>query len=332
MKIPHLHIRILRQLILILSISAAANAWSQQFNVLSFRELPNDVSAFINPIRDLNDEDCGLLKIIANPDFVFSTPLGIVKRIDKTGEIWLYLPHGSKKITIKHSDWGVLRDYEFPSKLESHKTYEITLNYPQPAPPALANVEKIVTTVRDTLVVTRVDTIVVKPVKTEIPLKADIILGAGVGGKVPYCYGSIMAVVMKRHGVFIRISSNGTSPGDVQANCNRHGIVDGHERFYSGKTRRSLFMIGGGVIHRISSSVAIFEGLGYADTSLDWQLAPSEGGGYVRNTYFSNKGVTVEAGILLRLGRIDISASILTLKGIDWYGSVGIGFNFGKKL
>ena len=43
----------------------------------------------------------------------FSTPLGIVKRIDKVGEIWLYVPRGTRKITIKHPQLGVLRDYAF---------------------------------------------------------------------------------------------------------------------------------------------------------------------------------------------------------------------------
>lgn len=64
--------------------------------------MPNDVSAFITPVRDLNDEPCALVKVEAPSDFAFSTPLGIVSRKDKVGEIWLYLPKGSKLLTIKH--------------------------------------------------------------------------------------------------------------------------------------------------------------------------------------------------------------------------------------
>ena len=51
--------------------------------------MPNDVSAFITPVRDLNDEPCALVKVEAPSDFAFSTPLGIVSRKDKVGEIWL---------------------------------------------------------------------------------------------------------------------------------------------------------------------------------------------------------------------------------------------------
>lgn len=91
-------LRLVRLLLVPLIILAGgADAFAQRFSVSSFRQLPSDVSAFINPVRDLNDEDCGLLKVIASEDFAFSTPLGIVKREDKVGEIWLYLPRGSKK-------------------------------------------------------------------------------------------------------------------------------------------------------------------------------------------------------------------------------------------
>ena len=108
--------------------AGALPARAQQFSVAEFRALPNDVSAFIDPVRDLNDEDCGLIKVIAPDDFAFSTPLGIVKREDKVGEIWLYIPHGSKKITLKHPEWGVLRDYVFPCRIDSHMSYELRVD------------------------------------------------------------------------------------------------------------------------------------------------------------------------------------------------------------
>lgn len=103
------------------------------FSVESFRQLPTDVSAFIDAVRDLNDEACALLKVVAPADFAFSSPLGIVERRDKVGEIWLFLPKGTKSITLKHPQWGVLRDYAFGTKLESRMTYEMRLRLPQAA-------------------------------------------------------------------------------------------------------------------------------------------------------------------------------------------------------
>ena len=323
-------ISILMQLILLASTLLAAPVMAQNFSVASFRDLPNDVSAFINPVRDLNDEDCALLKTVGPTDFVFSTPLGIVKREDKTGEIWLYLPHGSRKITIKHAEWGVLRDYEFPAKLESHKTYEMTLKYPQILPPVSSYGEATEGFARDTLVVTRVDTLIIKPIKKNVPLEFNLLANFGFGGKAPYSFGTLMLSLMKRHGGYLRISSLPSPTDDPIATCDRDGLVDGQERFYSGVTSKRLFMVSGGAIHRLSGKWTIFEGLGYGETSLDWQLAPSEGGGYVRNSWFSAKGVTAEAGVQFRWDCVVFAISVSTLKGTQWFGSIGAGFRFGK--
>ena len=93
-------------LALCLWLLCGGSARSQEFTVSSFRLLPNDVSAFVNSVRDLNDEACALVKVEAPSDFAFSTPLGIVKRKDEVGEIWLYLPQGTKMLTLKHPVWG----------------------------------------------------------------------------------------------------------------------------------------------------------------------------------------------------------------------------------
>ena len=38
------------------------------FKVSGFRVLPNDVSAFITPVRDLNGDACALVKVVAPPE------------------------------------------------------------------------------------------------------------------------------------------------------------------------------------------------------------------------------------------------------------------------
>ena len=63
---------LLLAMILWLAIPSALKA--QEFSVASFRQLPNDVSAFINNVRDLNDEACALIKVVAPSDFAFSSP------------------------------------------------------------------------------------------------------------------------------------------------------------------------------------------------------------------------------------------------------------------
>ena len=65
-------------LLLALLWGCGLRAVAQEFRVGSFRELPNDVSAFISPVRDLNGDACALVKVAAQADFAFSSPLGIV--------------------------------------------------------------------------------------------------------------------------------------------------------------------------------------------------------------------------------------------------------------
>ena len=140
------------------------------FTVASFRQLPTDVSAFIDAVRDLNGEACALIKVVGPSDFAFSSPLGIVKRSDQVGEIWLYLPKGTKQITIKHPQWGVLRNWQLGMKLESRMTYELRLRTP-----LAAVVEK-----HDTIVYTQtvVDTVKVVPQRRVVPVHGYALLTA----------------------------------------------------------------------------------------------------------------------------------------------------------
>ncbi|MDE6395044.1 MAG: hypothetical protein K2K77_06855 [Duncaniella sp.] len=317
--------------LVLMFILSSSDVWAQRFSVSSFRQLPNDVSAFIDPVRDLNDEDCGLVKVMASEDFAFSTPLGIVKRIDKVGEIWLYIPRGSKKITLKHPELGVLRDYEFPSRIDSHMTYELKVDEPvKLSVTATMAAVPVITTVTDTLVVTRVDTLVVAPVKKYIPLKLNALATLSVGGKSKELLGGVMLMALRRVGGFVHVSTDFGSIGAVEGTCAKDGEIDGSMPFYSGRTRHSAFMINGGVVQRLSDRVSVFEGAGYSSDAVAWELAPSEGGGYVKNAGYSTRGISFEIGALITLRRVALTASVSTIRGSAWFGTVGIGITLGK--
>ena len=79
--------------------------------------------------QDQNGEVAALIKVVTTQTgFTFDGgTLGIVKTKQTPGEIWVYVPRGSKKITIKHPQLGVLRDYFYPQAIEPARTYEMTL-------------------------------------------------------------------------------------------------------------------------------------------------------------------------------------------------------------
>lgn len=318
----------LNLILFLLLIGAAQPLSAQQFSIDTFRTLPNDISAFIEPVKDRNEDDCALLKVAAPEDFAFSTPLGIVKRIDKTGEIWLYIPRRSKKITLKHPRFGIIRDYIFPDKIESHMTYELklvvpeevqTINSPQFAQPEI---------VRDTLIVTRTDTLRIVQPKVRIPFTLTVTATLAFGGNSGTPLPGLMIAGMRRHGAFIHASSDFGLNVRSRAKCDKEGAIGPDTPFYTGRTRNSAFQISAGAIHRLSTVLRIFEGIGYGSNSRYWEIAQSDGGGYAKNSHFSYKGVLIEAGLQLRLHRLAISASAVTIEGRQWFGSIGAGYIF----
>ena len=101
-----------------------------QIAVKSFRILPTDQTARItNPVIDQNGEKCALIKVVTNQTgFVWEGGmLGITKVEKKTGEFWVYVPHGAKKITIKHGKLGIFRNYIYTEAIHEATVYEMVL-------------------------------------------------------------------------------------------------------------------------------------------------------------------------------------------------------------
>ncbi|MGM9812084.1 MAG: PEGA domain-containing protein, partial [Muribaculaceae bacterium] len=70
-----------------------------------------------------------LIKVVTTQTgFTFEGGMaGIVKTRQEASEIWVYVPHGIQRITIKHPQLGMIRDYYFPCAIEAARTYEMVL-------------------------------------------------------------------------------------------------------------------------------------------------------------------------------------------------------------
>lgn len=79
---------------------------------------------------DQNGEVCAIIKLETSLDgFTFDVgSLGVrdVKRVG--GELWIYVPFGIRRITLSHPQLGVIRDYQFPVRIERARTYIMKLN------------------------------------------------------------------------------------------------------------------------------------------------------------------------------------------------------------
>ena len=124
----------MKRLLLLFTLAGLAtlSAQAQNIKVTLFQPLENDMTANMHGTTklDQNGEKAALIKI-QSPEqgFTFNGgTLGIVAREDHDGEIWLYVPRRSKKLTIQHKDFGVLRDYYYPVAVEGARTYEMYLD------------------------------------------------------------------------------------------------------------------------------------------------------------------------------------------------------------
>ena len=121
----------MRKILLILFAFWLIPGFAQNISVSSFKSLDTDLTANTAGTmeKDQNGETAALIKVVTTQTgFTFDGgALGIVKTKQTPGEIWVYIPRGSKKITIKHPQLGVLRDYFFPVAIESARTYEMVL-------------------------------------------------------------------------------------------------------------------------------------------------------------------------------------------------------------
>ena len=118
-------------LLIVMMIGLPICMFSQTISVSSFKLLDSDLTANTAGTieKDQNGETAALIKMVTTQTgFSFDGgSMGIVKTKQTPGEVWVYVPRGSKKITIKHPQLGVLRDYYYPISIEAARTYEMVL-------------------------------------------------------------------------------------------------------------------------------------------------------------------------------------------------------------
>ena len=98
---------------------------AQEIRVETFRQLDRDLLARTHERLDLNDVPCAVVRVAVRQPESFEFEGNVVgDPVYETGEALVWMASGSRNITLKSNDYGVLR-YEFPQKLESYVVYEL---------------------------------------------------------------------------------------------------------------------------------------------------------------------------------------------------------------
>ncbi|MDR2848345.1 MAG: PEGA domain-containing protein, partial [Bacteroidales bacterium] len=106
--------------------------FAQNIAVESFSINENDQEArVISPRKDQNNRVSAIIKLetpLPLQNFTFeSGSIGIVATRQEKGEIWIYMPVGAQRLTIKHGQLGVVRDYSFGEPLREATVYIMKL-------------------------------------------------------------------------------------------------------------------------------------------------------------------------------------------------------------
>ena len=303
---------------------------AQQFSVEMFRLLTNDITAYIHPVKDLNQDACALIKVVGHEDFVFSTPLGIVKRQEEVGEIWIYVPNGTIQITIKHPRWGVLRDFSFGFPLESRMTYELVLKSPKDS----SLLQKMEPKFRKNRVKLWNDRYL-SAIPSELPVFSSV------KGYMPWRYVALVNVgfsknsllwgmrigMFKLHGFYVGFNSQLNSIPKIYGNCNKEGyeVSTGAMPYYSGKVETGNWKVLVGGLHRLKGMLYVYEGVGYGEKLVAWETSDEK---LLYNEGLSTRGISAELGVLYRSCSWALSLGIVTINGKYWEPDFGVGVCF----
>jgi len=293
--------------------SALAQRDSSDFYVQSFKKLEWDLDARSNyPMLDQNNRKAALIKVVI-PDSGFDFDVGVMGVVgvkQEVGEIWVYVPEGVRKITVKHQTYGIIRDYEFGCPIESACVYEMRLHVP------LKPQSTVI--VKDSIVY------VPLPVKAQRERKR---IGAGimVAGSVPDPSGGFMVVWNpKQLGAYLKATGN-LKPSNYTYICHEDGTTDNGYIWTSGKGHVSKMTVTAGGIFRCLDWLSVSAGAGYGKRVLLWRDSKDD---FAKVSEASAQGFAADLGSILCFGHITAYLGANTIGFKYFYPELGVGFNF----
>ena len=98
---------------------------AQDISITQFNANTANLEARMHPRTDRNGDECALIRFqVRDTKFDIEGNLGIIETIKETGFIKVYVPHGTKKLTVRHKGLFPLVDYIIPLKIEKKVTYD----------------------------------------------------------------------------------------------------------------------------------------------------------------------------------------------------------------
>lgn len=331
-------------ILLFAAVSVSAQTDSSGFFVQSFKKLDWDLDARSNhPMLDQNNRRAALIKVVI-PEAGFDFDVGVMGVVgvkQEVGEVWVYVPEGVRKITIRHQTHGIIRDYEFGCPIESATVYEMKLHVPLRP--------KVTVIVKDSIIVRDSIVYVPTPVYTRAPwedirewfdVKKQTRWGVLAVSNVPDPSFGLMATWHARKvGAYIKaegklkrsgVDYNVFESGDTSISTGPDGITD-NSVIWNGHFTRLAITAGG--IFRCTDWLGICCGAGYIQYI--YRNGGVRNGNISKDYYALYKGLSLDfVGVLVRLGHLTTYISgnyslIYDNHSFHFGGRAGLEFGIG---
>ena len=113
------------KLLLVLVFAFPIVTIAQEVKITKFEMNPTSRKASMTKVLDNNQDVCAVIRFwYSGSDFIIEPNLGVLRKEEYPGETRLWVPKGTKKITIRHLNDSPLREYIIPVQIESTIDYD----------------------------------------------------------------------------------------------------------------------------------------------------------------------------------------------------------------
>mgnify|MGYP003290451987 CR=1 FL=1 len=331
--------------LVVLLICGVSAAKAQKISVEAFNRIDRDMGARVAKVRDINSDLCALIKIeTIETGFEFSGCI-IEKTEQKTGEIWVFVSPGVKFLTIKHKDFGVLRNYNFPQSIESGVVYQMklrTVAKPKIDSTMIQNMQAQMEALNKKLAELenkqKQDSAasVANNKKARKPRPKPILDGAKfIMANAAYSVApqTSVGITYGQYGVGKRFGWHITAASgfDFKALNPKYSDAEpSSQYFYDGERSFSRLALNAGMLYRVSNKLALKLGIGYGIRNVAFSTLD---GDYAKIANASYSGLEAAVGIHLSFGKMAFDIDMGGI-GTDFKYSeirLGVGYNFGIK-
>ena len=110
---------------------------AQEIKVTRFEQSRNGMIARMNPAFTLSGENCAVLRgYVKGNDYSIEPNLLSVKDSTLSGEIRLWVPPGTTRLTVRRSGLKPLLGYQIPIRVEAKTDYDVDVETIVPPPPS----------------------------------------------------------------------------------------------------------------------------------------------------------------------------------------------------